>query len=317
MRHRLWLLSWALLIIGVACIIQQGQVGAFWQSRDSNYNIAISSGTTYTGPLDVVSSAWMWGGLRAASTADRGNKLINLCDNAGANCADASSDATTGNLVVTSRGSDACATADDCLIHTIYDRSGSTNCSSAACDLANSTAAKMPTLKHNCVNGTLFCAVCTGANSTVLFNTSNSAQAQPLMFVSFWDRTAVAQSYVLGSLGNTLFGSANAASLAALFLGNSFIQPSASDNSFHSIIGSGNGASSLLAVDGTSTSGNAGTNAINANNLELCASDSAGSSGFTGNVTEIGVWTGTFSGAQITNMCHNARLYWLADGSTC
>jgi hypothetical protein len=42
---------------------------AFWQSRDSNYNIAISAGASYTGPGDVVSGATAWYGLRAYNAA--------------------------------------------------------------------------------------------------------------------------------------------------------------------------------------------------------------------------------------------------------
>jgi len=39
------LLSWALLLGGIACIAQSERVGAFWQSRDSNYNQNIVSGS--------------------------------------------------------------------------------------------------------------------------------------------------------------------------------------------------------------------------------------------------------------------------------
>jgi hypothetical protein len=42
--RRLLAFSCALLLAGIFCLSQQEHVGAFWQSRDSNYNIAISGG---------------------------------------------------------------------------------------------------------------------------------------------------------------------------------------------------------------------------------------------------------------------------------
>jgi hypothetical protein len=55
-------------------------------------------GGGYQGPGDIVSGATEWYGLRAYSSADRGNKLINACNIADAACADISSDASTGKL---------------------------------------------------------------------------------------------------------------------------------------------------------------------------------------------------------------------------
>lgn len=66
----------------------------------------------YTGPLDIVSGnkGW-WSASRAASSADRGNKLVNACNPGDATCADLSSDATTGKLVVSSIGGVSCSEA--------------------------------------------------------------------------------------------------------------------------------------------------------------------------------------------------------------
>ena len=41
--RRSFIIAWALLLAGFACL---GQASAFWQSRDSNYNRSISSGVT-------------------------------------------------------------------------------------------------------------------------------------------------------------------------------------------------------------------------------------------------------------------------------
>lgn len=42
---------------------------AFWQSRDSNYNVSITSASSYVGPGDVIASAIVWYGVRGYSAA--------------------------------------------------------------------------------------------------------------------------------------------------------------------------------------------------------------------------------------------------------
>jgi hypothetical protein len=56
------------LLVGAA-LLAGIPAQAFWQSRDSNYNIAIASGATYTGPGDIVSGATAFYGLRAYNAA--------------------------------------------------------------------------------------------------------------------------------------------------------------------------------------------------------------------------------------------------------
>lgn len=53
------LLIWCLLLAGIFCIAHQERVSAFWQSRDSNYNIAISGGAspTWTGTTSSVNAS--------------------------------------------------------------------------------------------------------------------------------------------------------------------------------------------------------------------------------------------------------------------
>ena len=68
------------LLIGAA-LLAGIPAQAFWNSRDSNYNVAISSGATYTGPIDIVASPTAWYGLRAGSGAIAAagtQKLVNV-----------------------------------------------------------------------------------------------------------------------------------------------------------------------------------------------------------------------------------------------
>jgi hypothetical protein len=78
---------------------------AFWQSRDSNYNSSIASGSSYTGPGDVVSGATAWYGLRAynAAYATGSNNALNVRR---------ASDNTTQNIVILSNGNLDIATAN-------------------------------------------------------------------------------------------------------------------------------------------------------------------------------------------------------------
>ena len=43
--RRSFIIAWALLLAGFACL---GQASAFWQSRDSNYNIAVVGSPGFT-----------------------------------------------------------------------------------------------------------------------------------------------------------------------------------------------------------------------------------------------------------------------------
>jgi hypothetical protein len=69
------------LLIGSALITNIPAL-AFWQSRDSNYNVSISVGPTgYTGPIDIVANPTVFYALRAGSAAIAAagtQKLVNL-----------------------------------------------------------------------------------------------------------------------------------------------------------------------------------------------------------------------------------------------
>lgn len=75
------------------------------------------------------------------------------------------------------------------------------------------------------------------------------------------------------------------------------------DNQFHSATGVMNGASSLLTVDGTSTSGTLG-------NQPGSTSFSIGFGNFIGSLCEGIYFTGALSGAAITNLAVNQKTYW-------
>jgi hypothetical protein len=68
-----------------------------------------AGGGGYTGPVDAVPGALVYYSLRGASAATAGNKALNACNVADAACADLSTNASTGNLVVGTIGGQACS----------------------------------------------------------------------------------------------------------------------------------------------------------------------------------------------------------------
>ena len=106
---------------------------AYWQSRDSNYNLSIGgSPPSYTGPGDVVSGAVAWWGLRAynGTYAASLGKLANICTPLDAVCADVNSD-TSGNFNLSGTGALLCNNSTSiCTVKILYDQSGALSCSS-------------------------------------------------------------------------------------------------------------------------------------------------------------------------------------------
>lgn len=95
------------LLIGAA-LLSGIPAEAFWQSRDSNYNVAIASApSAYTGPGDVVAGATVFYGVRGynAAYATGSNKSLNIRCSSGANVN------TAADIVITSSGSLDTATA--------------------------------------------------------------------------------------------------------------------------------------------------------------------------------------------------------------
>lgn len=93
-----------------------------------------SAPASYTGPGDVDGNWTIWVGLRAYSSATRGNNAIQACDVGDAHCVNIPTDATTGALVgSTVVGSGACNTSTNvCTVKTMYDQSGNAhNCTQA------------------------------------------------------------------------------------------------------------------------------------------------------------------------------------------
>lgn len=312
-----------------------GLILALWlpaaQAGQMTLGLTGASGAAYSGPGDVVGSATAFYGLRAYSSAKRGTRAINLCDNTGANCADISTDLATGRLNNPGTlGANTCSSTNTCLIKTWYDQTGGTACGGSACDLTQTTAANMPSLTWSCING-LPCAVFAASQ----FNTGTGTLASWTTgtYAAVSNRTGAFTSagiiITLGTTGGqTNLNFRQAASTMQMFQGTAAqTVANITDSNFHVFQAVFNGASSNLMCGGTAgTSCSAagtnnaispGTAATGANSI-ICmgAGVSTGacavaSTPLTGQVTEVGIWEGTvFSGTQQTNMNANQYAFW-------
>lgn len=262
---------------------------------------------SYTGPGDIVGGALAWGGLRAYSAATRGTKAVNVCNVADVACADLSTDASTGALVITTIGGSSCSVVV-CTIKTLYDQSGTLSCTgSTACDFTNATIANRPVLTVSCING-LPCMTFAGASSQRL-DTGGIAPSRAIPYTVSWvaKLTGAIQSAVFDSTngGQQGFGF-NPPNTIYVFAGG-FIAGAATDGVFHTSQTVVNAASSDLVVDGVSNTGDAGSDTIG--NRFLIGSTAAANF-LSGSVVEAGVWPSAFSAGNKTSMNTNQTTFW-------
>ncbi len=271
---------------------------AYWQSRQQ---ISVGSAPAYAGPGDVVSGALTWWGLRAYNAATKGNALINVCNPTDAACADFSSDATTGALVIVAVGGHTCA--DDCTIKKFYDQSGANSCSAAHCDWIQNTISQRAVLINSCVNSKP-CARGTESASTAYSAASFPGSAQPWTISGVFDKTAIGSGQ--HELVSTSFVSVGVDTPDLCFqITFAEFTATCTTSHWHAVQFVGNGASSINYVDGSTTTGS------NAFSLQAAAIryGSNNASTMDGDFVEFGVWASSFSG-NLAAMNSNQTTYW-------
>lgn len=263
---------------------------------------------SFQGPGDIVSGALIWGSCARVFNASLATTATSLCD---------LKDATTGTVsVCTLRGSStgfvdltgsycvgsltptaACVAAAGgaCKVSKVYDQTGTGNFWSTA------TAAAMPTLTFSALNG-LPGIQCAGA---CVFPTPSITQSQPFSVSYVAERTGnltTAQN-VLSTSGGVVRVGFSASTNTATIVAGSAITATASDSAFHATQGVINGASSSLVIDGSATTGNAGTNVLS-NPVNLATANGSGAS-LTGIIMEVGIWPSAFNATQYGNLNTN------------
>jgi len=251
----------------------------------------------YTGPGDVVPGATAWWGLRAYTSATIGNATIRLRRDSDQVEQDfttlASGHLDTGSIT-TFKG------AANLFVVKLYDQVG-TN------DMTQATAANQPQFILNGF-GTNSVMRCVKASSLGLVSLNAIAQAQPYTWSMVAKRTA---SF---TLQNTFIGDLNAefyfktADSVAIFAGGPEMVISATDNAMHSVNAVFNGASSLMNVDGSNTTGTTGANS-------MAAVMNFGTGGSLSNPADAdlgggGVWLSALSGAQCIALHDNQSAFW-------
>ena len=304
---RRFLLAWCLLLAGIVCIAQSEHVSAFWQSRDSNYNIAISGGGgSYTGPVDVVASPFaFWGGqAMTAAYATAAGKGMNVCLASDVACGDLSF-GSNGNLTDSLIGGSDCAIVT-CTIHTYYDQTAGGNCS-GSCDMINTSEVNRDKLVFS--GGRAF-GVCSNAGCGYT-PASNSSLSQAFTISSVFQNTASAQSTLWSCNPIQIGYSQTAANQAYSYTnGSASMLATASDGALHAIQWILNTSSSILYVDGSSTSGSVG--ALNCSGSQMSLLYFVGNGQVTnqGQFGQLGIWTSAFSSGQQSAMNSNEHTNW-------
>jgi hypothetical protein len=302
-RLALTLLALALTLTPLCNLRAQGILTPILASQ-------VAASASYTGPGDVTSGALAWWGLRAYSSATRGTKAANVCNPSDVACADVSTDATTGNLVLTTIGGHDC-TMDDCTVKTLYDKSGGTNCTgSVVCDLTQATIGNRPLLKHNCLGTTLWCMTWTSGQSLVSVSVA-STLSDPYTMSVVGERTAgfTTDAALIGDVsGNS--GQINfitSANTIQLYSGAASLTATANDSVFHAVQGLSTATpltGAKLYIDGTLTTGQSNANSITDG---LCMGTC--NNGGTVSTAEGGFWAGDKS-ANFSTMNSNQHTYW-------
>jgi hypothetical protein len=294
-----------LLVAGLLCLPSRAQLT---MTGVGSFGGAGAAGPTFAG--DVVASAYEWYGLDAYSLADRGNPLINVCNVGDVVCADMSSHATTGALVITTVGGSDCSVVT-CTVKTMYDRSGALSCTlgagAAVCNATQATPASRPTLIPSCVGGKP-CLACSGTQG-LASPLQNATKTQPLTISYVGNRNAATSAFGIvfaQSDFNFQIGWPNATNSLAAYAGTvaTISTASTTDSTWHAvqnILQDASGAgTSIIYVDGSNNPGlTVGTQGVSASAFGICSP--AGNS-FTGQFRETGLWTVAFNGTQNANM---------------
>lgn len=290
----------------------------------------MTASASYSGPVDVVGSPLYAYALRAISSADRGNAIINLCDDAGANCADIATDATTGAMNNPGTlGANNCATSNTCRVKTWYDRSGANSCGGSACNVTQATTANMPTLTWSCINSKpclVFGAThWLGSAATAPSFTGGTLSAVSQRTGAFTTAANIISVGNTGSQGNLNYR--QVANTLQMFLGTAGqTVGNITDSNYHTFQAVFNGASSVLvcgggagsncSTGGTATSISPGTTATGINTAVCIGAGTAAgpcngtSNPLTGQLTEALGYSTVFNATQYGNMTTNQYAYW-------
>jgi hypothetical protein len=265
----------------------------------------------YVGPGDIFPGAVTWIGLRAYSNAAALAQVlaIRLREKAGNTEADIRVLAT-GDLDVATATT--FCTGTTCLVAVFYDQTGNNNNFIAVHD---DTIIYDMNFEFSCLGGmiTHACIYSPGAGTAAITagvlvagSTSTMAAVANRLFLTGGYSALMASEE---HSGQEFFGWDITAN-TAIFGGDSSggLGATAADNTWHSMVGVVNGASSFLTIDGVDTPGST-TGTIN-QKLVLFATLSGGNNTFGGRFVEGGMWASAPSNSARAAFSTNARAFW-------
>lgn len=224
---------------------------------------------TYTGPGDIVAfTAWysVGFGYSRAKAAAGTTKMFRVRNTTSGELCDilVASDGTKGNTANCSGAtgsvtmSSFCGTGvNACRIQTVYDQVSGNACASATCDMVQNTSGNQPAFEQ-----TTYTYVTLSDNNTQLVSANNfTPSAAKLSLVGIGYRLiSNNETRVMAGVGsnNRLVAKQSANNLWRLIGGSSGgIDATANENAWHSAVGVLDGASSVIRVDTSETTGTA------------------------------------------------------------
>ncbi len=151
-----------------------------------------------------------------------------------------------------------------------------------------------------------------GTTQDLVSPSAAAPYSQPFTMSSVVNRTGGTTNFSMvmsaggGGVPQIIFQ--NAVNSLGLFDG-SLVFATAADNAIHAIQGVFNGASSIIYIDGSSSTVNAGAG-VGGNPFHL-SGDTLGVATFlAGDTYEYGIWTSAFSGGNLSAMNSNQHTYW-------
>lgn len=291
---------------------------AAWQLVPARGQVMLLTGagkgniaSAYSGPGDIA-TATVYLGLRAYSAADRGNRLINICDSAGANCIDWVSDASTGKLVAqTLVGPTDCTAVTTCRVKTVYDRAGTFCTGAVACDVTQATNTQRPTLNWNGGNPFL---VHNSAALELLCTTVNLGANIAQTFTVSWvglRASGTGFQETLAQTGSIVeSGFSNSANNLLMFAG-SVAVVSKTDNNWYATQSVYAGASSTFFVNGSGpTTVAAGANSFSSAQKLCIGGTTAGTNYLNGNWRESMIFGSGLSAGNQTSLGSQQQAFW-------
>ena len=251
------------------------------------------SATSYTGPGDLGISFTFWGGFRAYSLATAGTKAIRV----------QATDTTQTDINTLANGTLDKATLDAfilahgaCKVVTIYDKVG-TN------DLTQGNDSLRPLVTANALNSS-YGMTSVNTTPTVLAAATTITRAQPYSLVTIANVQSGGSNPSIitvdsGFTGAGLYG--NSTTNLFAFAGSNLAQAmTAGFNDFQVVFD----ATTTININGTETTGSAGTNSLSAAVLSM-PGDSGGNLPFNGVIMEGGYVAGTITSPQRSSLHTN------------